>query len=147
MSEILRRLAALEELARRPRAESAISGTWTPTYLGATTPGTTTYTVQVGTYTRIDNVVFFQVYVAWTAATGTGIANISLPFTSVSTTNSNRAVSVGTDGVTFANGSVQALISPNTAYVYLFSPLSNGVGTAVAVEAAGLIVLGGMYFV
>lgn len=43
IGEILRRLAALEEWARQPRAESAIEGTFTPTFFGTGTAGTFTY--------------------------------------------------------------------------------------------------------
>lgn len=46
--------------------------TFTPTMFGATTPGSTTYTNQDGRYQRIGNWVHFQLYVRWTAATGTG---------------------------------------------------------------------------
>lgn len=46
--------------------------TFTPTMLGATTPGVTTYTKQAGVYQRIGNWVHFQLDVRWSAATGTG---------------------------------------------------------------------------
>lgn len=45
---------------------------FTPTVLGASTAGTTTYTTQSGVYTRIGNMVYVQFLVVWTAATGTG---------------------------------------------------------------------------
>lgn len=62
--------------------------TWTPTLDGAT-PGTTTYTSQQGTYTRIGNIIFAQYKIIITAATGTGNAQIgNLPFTSNATAGS-----------------------------------------------------------
>jgi len=57
-------------------------GTFTPTLVGASVTGTTTYTVQQGYYRRIGNLVTAQFNVQGTAATGTGNALFgALPFT------------------------------------------------------------------
>jgi hypothetical protein len=57
-------------------------GTWTPTAFGATTAGTTTYTLQSGTYTKIGRKVFCNLECTWTAQTGTGALKVGgLPFT------------------------------------------------------------------
>lgn len=45
---------------------------WTPTVVGGTTAGATTYTTQSGQYMRIGNVVIAQWIVSYSAATGTG---------------------------------------------------------------------------
>lgn len=149
MSEVLRRLLALERAAREPKGELLTYATaaYTPTYLGAATPGTTTYTTQVGAYTRIGNVVFFTAYVVWTAATGTGVAVVSLPFTSANVTNQRFAVSVFTSSVTFANSGVQGVILPNTTRVQFASPLTNAASTDINVEAAGSLNVTGWYLV
>jgi hypothetical protein len=56
-------------------------GTWTPTYLGLTTAGTTTYGVNKGTYVRVGRLVTVTGVMTWTAATGTGQAALGgLPF-------------------------------------------------------------------
>ena len=57
-------------------------GTWTPTILGGTTAGTTTYNgTQRGTYTKIGRQVTVDFYVNVTATTGTGALRIGgLPF-------------------------------------------------------------------
>lgn len=56
-------------------------GTFTPTLYGGTTAGTTSYTAQVGTYTKIGRVVNFHLFINVTSATGTGIMTIGgLPF-------------------------------------------------------------------
>jgi hypothetical protein len=47
-------------------------GTWTPTYFGSSTAGTTTYNHQDGTYVKIGNSVYCECYLDWTATTGTG---------------------------------------------------------------------------
>lgn len=63
------------------------SGTWTPTVYGSSTTGTTTYTTQNGSYTRIGNVVTASFSVTWSSATGSGNVVVdSLPF-SLGTTN------------------------------------------------------------
>lgn len=57
-------------------------GTWTPTLVGESTAGTTTYTSQSGFYTRVGNSVTVWGKVTITAATGTGNMLFgSLPFT------------------------------------------------------------------
>lgn len=123
------------------------SGSWTPTYLGDVTPGVTTYSVQVGTYTRMGKVILFTGYVAWTAATGTGGAILSLPFTAENVTNQRFAPALRINAVTFANAGIEGLILPNTAYVSLWTPASNVTTTQVAVEAAGDISYTGFFFV
>lgn len=63
-------------------------GTFVPTIQGQATGGTTTYTSQVGYYTRIGRMVSVSLFVSWSAATGTGVIRVmGLPFTA----NSNVA--------------------------------------------------------
>ncbi len=57
-------------------------GTWTPTYIGATSAGTTTYAGQSGRYTRVGRQVTAHFDLDVSAATGTGNLLIGgLPFT------------------------------------------------------------------
>lgn len=120
--------------------------TYTPTYLGASTSGTTTYSTQAGFYIRIFRVVFFCGQVVWTNATGTGAAVVSLPLTPDSTTNMRYGVSVRTTTVTFANGSVQARIAPADPRIFFDSPATNAASTTINVEAAGDIIFAGFFF-
>ena len=56
-------------------------GTWTPIVYGGTTPGTTTYSTQVGTYTKIGRLVTCQLECTWSDQTGTGSLYVAgLPF-------------------------------------------------------------------
>lgn len=119
--------------------------TYTPTYVGLSTAGTTTYTTQDGWYTRLANVIFFNGRVIWTNATGTGTAVVSLPFTSNATTGMRYAINVYTTNVTFANGSIQATIAPNVAFFSMQSPATNAAGTVLTVETAGDIIFAGWY--
>lgn len=126
------------------------SGTYAPTYTGATTAGVTTYAAngQVGGWWRHGIVIFFRGRLEWTAATGTGNAQISLPpFTAASTTNLNAAISIDTNNITFANGTPQAIISAGGTVFQMRSPITNAGSAAVAVEAAGILNFGGFYTV
>ncbi len=127
-------------------AQHTTTSTYTPTYDGST-PGATTYTTQVGFYTQIGPIVFFNGRVTWTAAAGTGNAQISLPFTSKNTTNMRYSLSVYPLNVTFTNGSIAPTIAPNVAFFTMNSPATNAAGTAVAVEAAGDVIFSGWYSV
>lgn len=145
---IVERIVKLEKAVAKLMARSFIlydKGTYVPTYLGATAAGVTTYTTQDGFYTRIGRWVFFHGRVIWTAATGTGSAIVSLPFTAANVTGMRSVALVYPTNVTFANGSIAAQIAPNTAFFVMNSPATNAAGTAVAVEAAGDLIFGGFF--
>lgn len=118
---------------------------FTPTYFGRTTAGSTTYSTQSGSYTRVGPVVFFIARVTWTAATGTGQAAIGgLPF--VASADSMcvfyyDAVSIGSgkQAVLFINhsGSSGGLYGCDA---------GGGASVGVSVEAAGEIRVSGFYF-
>jgi len=58
-------------------------GTFTPTAVGATIAGATTYTLQQGTYTKIGRQVTLSVRLSWSAMTGIGELTFGgFPFTS-----------------------------------------------------------------
>ncbi len=96
---------------------------FTPTVLGQTTAGTTTYVTQAGAYSRVGNMVFVSFSVTYTAATGTGNLLIgNLPFTSNSTANGVYTGAVLTSSVTWPVGTTSILIivgpSVSTAFIY-----------------------------
>ena len=63
-------------------------GTFTPTVEGSSTAGTGTYSHQIGAYTKIGNLVTINVWINWSAHTGTGDMLLAgFPFTSIGTTN------------------------------------------------------------
>lgn len=126
----------IKELEGRESPEYS-TGTYTPTYVGGTTAGVTTYSTQQGVYTRIGNIVMATGAVAWTNATGTGNARISLPFTAQAGVNHTGALRLV--NVTFANGSVEPEFA-GVNYFEMRSPATNAGGTVVAVEVAGNII-------
>lgn len=112
------------------------TGTFTPTYLGATTPGSTTYVTQAGSYTRIGNIVIAFVDLQWSAATGTGNVKIGgLPYAASATV----AFAVETSNVTFAAGAPKGLIVSGDDYGRLVTETSNAGATELTIEAAGLL--------
>lgn len=92
---MLRRLAALEELARQPRAESGISGTWTPTIVGSGTAGSFTYSGTGGDYTRIGDRVFFNARVNITATAVAPTGSLSIAGLPIAATASASVIAGG----------------------------------------------------
>ncbi len=143
---IQRQIQALQDDLERLRKSDTpgVEGTFTPQYEGFTTPGSWTYSVQTGFYTRYGNRVLFNL--SLTAATRpvapTGAALIShLPFTSDATTSSHSPVILDTvDAVTLSGTIVMltARISPNTTYIELIEVLGTGPSAAAQLAATGL---------
>jgi hypothetical protein len=50
--------------------------------IGRTSAGTGTYTTQLGKFTKNGDLVHFEIFIAWTAHTGTGFLEVDLPFAS-----------------------------------------------------------------
>ena len=139
IDQILRRLDELE-------AQSKINyskGAYTPTYVGGTAAGVTTYTFQNAAWTQIGNQITVRGQVAWSAATGTGNARISLPFAPV---GGNFTGSLYVTAITFANNTPQMLVNAGNSYFEMGSPLTNANPTMVAVEAAGNLIFTVTYF-
>ena len=121
--------------------------TFTPTYNGAT-PGTTTYTAQVGAYIRVGNMVTCTGRVTWTATTGTGVAVIGgLPFTSQNTTSLRYPVVLWVSAVTFGGSFVMGLLAENAVAFTLYTTTSNVAASQLNVEAAGDIAFQVTYFI
>jgi hypothetical protein len=82
---------------------SSSQGTFTPTVFGATTAGTATYINQVGTYTRLGNTLFFNIFLNWSSGTGSGNLQFGgLPFTVNSGFIGSMAIGISTLAVTGA---------------------------------------------
>lgn len=73
-------------------------GTWTPTLIGGSVAGTTTYVQQVGSYVKIGGMVTINAHIQISAATGTGDLTIGgIPYNPYSNTS-------GTSGVYWDGG-------------------------------------------
>jgi hypothetical protein len=123
-----------------------LEGTFTPTAVGITVAGTTTYTSQVGKYTRIGNVIHVQAAIAWSGMTGTGgIAFGGLPVAASWTTAQVMNVSAQQPtysgkslNVTIANGQTSGAVNVNT---------SGGAYGVTDNPASGFLYVYGSYFV
>jgi hypothetical protein len=97
-------------------------GTWTPTYQGATTAGTGTYTFQHGSYTKVGNLVTINGYFRSTAHTGTGNIELTgLPFTVASGAGNYGVINVGeTINLTISNDTyLTGYANPGTTTIIL----------------------------
>lgn len=106
-------------------------GTWTPNVYGATTAGTTTYTTQLGTYTKVGRLVTCQLECAWSAQTGLGSLRIgNLPYT-VGSSSINGAFIVfqGSVDPNLASG---AVCVSGTNYILLFQFVAGVAGQSYA---------------
>jgi len=123
-------------------------GTFSPTIAGTTIAGTASYTVQIGRYTKIGNMVYFNIYVVYSSGNGTGSLAINgLPFTSNSTTNNQRPLTTYVDSITLsASNFAIAYISNNVTRVNFSQiPVGGGGGNSVSYDGTGEILLGGQY--
>lgn len=106
---------------------------FTPTLVGQSTAGVSTYTIQMGLYSRIGNIVVVQVSLAVSAATGTGNVNIGgLPFT---ISNTAAYIPIGScyligAGLTWPAGTtspaIYGLLNTTTAAIFVSGTLSGG---------------------
>jgi len=97
-------------------------GTWTPFFSGGFT-GTTTFSIQKGTYTKIGRNVFFTIHIATTSATvdATRIDISTLPFTPSNATD----ISAGGASWSYANSSVINSTSNNLPVLHIQRNISN----------------------
>ena len=119
-------------------------GTFTPTVVGTTVAGVGVYTAQVGRYTKVGNLVSVQVYITWSAHTGTGnLSFAGLPFNLSSDLNYYSAATFGLiNDLTLTAGNVLTGFATNggssiSAYQY---PTGGGSTSAVAMDAAAGII-------
>lgn len=106
--------------------------TWTPTVVGASTAGTTSYTVQDGWYTRMGNFVIAQFRVTYTAATGTGgivIGGLPVTIAAIGSYVPHGTLSLSSAGTAWGAGITQLNMVglPNT-----ITALVQGVGSSTA---------------
>jgi hypothetical protein len=123
-------------------------GTWTPN-LG----GSTTYSVQVGYYTKVGRQVTVQGVLqvdALNTPTNAGIIQ-GLPFTSNSATNFYQTASVGYwDQVNTPVSFIAGYINPNTSTIYLTNAITATATTGApfaAFKSGTLIMFSATYFV
>ena len=122
-----------------------VSGTFTPILYGTTSAGTGTYTTQIGLYTRVGNLVNFQIDLTWTAHTGTGNMGIDqLPFSSGSAAD-YAVSSVAASNLTYT-GQLSGAVQQNTNKIILYSVASNTALSYQTMDTTGGLTITGSYF-
>ena len=123
-------------------------GTFTPIVLGSTTAGVGVYSIQDGAYTKIGRLVTVNIYIVWTAHTGTGNLKIGgLPFTSG---GFYAAATVGVAGgiALSASNTICAFNQINSTNIYIIQqPVGGGADTDVPMDIAGSMILNCTYAV
>jgi len=120
-------------------------GTFTPTFNGST-PGTTTHSLQSGTYTKIGKVVYYNIRLAWTNTTGTGDGVIGgFPYTAQ---NAYHTTSILPSDYTLTALNIMSGRIGFGATLDLFqTPVGGGTQSAVPVDTSGELTITGFYFV
>jgi len=88
---------------------------YTPVLSGSTTAGTATYVLQVADYTQIGKRVFYDFVIEYTAFSGTGSLQVSLPIAARNTTMQYYLGLVRAQNITTPTYTVIALATPTTA--------------------------------
>jgi len=89
-------------------------GTWTPTISGDSSAGIGTYTIQLGTYVKVGNLVHVNIRLGWSDHTGSGGMLINgLPFTSSNNAYANLGVSFRDGLVISAGHTCNVSVIPN----------------------------------
>jgi len=99
-------------------------GTWTPTYYGSTTAGTTTYGGRHGIYVKIGRTVYIECDLSWSARTGTGDGLIGgLPFTvnAYSPTDARALFYIGAYSGYSITGTLSGIVQSNGTNIILYA--------------------------
>jgi hypothetical protein len=120
-------------------------GTFTPTIVGTTDPGTATYT-RSGRYTKVGNLVTCQIYLNWTAHTGTGDMRIGgLPFATASAAGIYYAASIGfVNNIALTAGYLitgYALDNSSTVISLQQYPTGGGASITIPMDVAGSLIV------
>lgn len=117
---------------------------FTPVIIGSSSAGTGTYTSQLGRYTKIGQIVNFEIDIAWSAHTGTGNILVGgFPYQSSSTAPVS-SIWVWADNLTITGQATLGIVASQT-YGAL-GAINNGAYSAVAVDVAAGLRLTGFYF-
>jgi hypothetical protein len=115
-------------------------GTFTPTVQGVTSAGTASYSVQVGSYTKIGNLVSVNIYLTYSSGTGTGQLRIAgLPFTSAGSLLPVASVYLDNIAVTAAHYP-QVIMNASSTTIDFYQSAGAGSGS-LPYDAAGTILL------
>jgi hypothetical protein len=147
-----------DQVAMTTGVSDYAEGSWTPVIQGSSTPGAQTYSVQVGRYVRIGNIVFVSARLTMTAKDGTTAGNVQiggLPFTSRNVTNLIPAMNVALYSnidldVAGSRYSISALVAENSTIISLLEVgdnVSSAALTAADIGNTTAIAFSGWYII
>ena len=116
-------------------------GTFSPTFAFISSAN---YTALEGRYTKIGNIVYFRLRVAWNNLVSSDVTAINLPF--VVGENIFGSCSITCSDITFS-GQISAMTISGLPYVYVYTFASNGSLVNKAQEANGTYWISGHYAV
>ena len=120
--------------------------TFTPTIFGTTTGGTVTYTNQLGSYTKIGNVVNFSIHLSWTAHSGTGGLRVGgLPFANGFSRSSFSLLLLDMTLTSGFRGIAWNAVNERT--IYLFQTNNTNSLVIIPVLPSGTVIISGSYIV
>lgn len=123
-------------------------GTFTPTIVGSTAAGAGTYTKAVGRYTKVGNVVHFDLYLLWTAHTGTGNMLVAdMPFVNSSLDSNYPVFSIfGATIALTANNTLACFMTPNSSQIQIQQlPVGGGANQTVPLDTSAELLISGSY--
>jgi hypothetical protein len=113
--------------------------------VGATSAGTASGLIQMGSYSVISNRVFFNAQVTWTGHTGTGTLRLSgLPIASNDTQNGVQPVQVVVENLSHT-GNIKALIGGAAGKQVILYSEEAGVLTALPMDTSAIVRISGSY--
>lgn len=119
-------------------------GSFTPAVIGTLTAGTATQPTQIGRYTKIGRMVFFDMNVVWTGGTGTGNLRISCPGLPTALSTASLKIGFFENVPLTANYVATAYMSSSTIILAQY-PIAGGNAINVPYDAAGAIYVSGAY--
>lgn len=122
-------------------------GTFVPVIEGTLTVGTGTYQAQFGSYTKVGNLVFFSIYLVWSAHTGIGNMDVGgLPFASGASRFGTATVNPSSIALTASNVMTSFFTQSTTSIWLQQTPVGGGAAAAVPLNTAGSLTISGHYF-
>lgn len=120
------------------------AGNWPITITGSDTPGTATYSVQIGTFCRTGDFCFIGGTALWSGGTGSGSLRVSgLPFSSASDGAICSVAGMVSNLTLSTNNLAIFSIYPNFPLVFLDQyPVGGGASSPVPYSASGFVSFG-----
>ncbi len=116
-------------------------GTFTPVLYGTTSEGVGIYNAQAGYYTKIGKLVYFSVYLGWTAHTGTGDMRIkTLPYAPKA--GFDPAVSIYANALTYS-GTLSARVVGT--YIDILNIVSSTAVANTKMDTSATVIVTGVF--